>query len=460
MHIAETIFTLAALATPLATGWLIVAIACGTNRMAAFPEKIALGWIAGWTVIGVEMFIAGLARIPFTAATIVAPAVAQLLILTLVARKMGLLYPVDPPVTPARTGGTARILATILAGVVILQLASVVWMTVIRPIQAWDSLVNLSAAAKMFYYSGNLWLDSPDHFFGRGMLLRNTNYPPQNQLMQVWMALWIGRFDECLVKLWAPGYLASIAILSYWGMRRASMPPHAALGAVAILLSSPLLRLHATESYSDVPLAAAILASIIFLWRMTQGEIRLAPLLGLSLASCMLMKDEGTFFAVLCGVSAAMVLATRADSGRTGMSRIIGLAAPLLITFPWFAFKCVHGLGWGADHVTPGLAWHPENIARFFRSLVLLRNFNVVIPVFAVMFVFALFSRRRFLYVYLPVVLYASVFLAVYIFSAFLSQEIMFGSSFYRTVLGWYPSALFLAVLMIHNVWSTAQRPP
>ncbi len=170
--------------------------------------------------------------------------------------------------------------------------------TYLRPIFAWDSFANWSAGAKAFYYSHSLLLNtSPEDFFGKGLLNRNANYPPHNPLMQVWMSLWIGHFDEVFVKFWSPVYLLAMSIYLYVIMAKETSRL-IALSMLVLFLSSPLMSVHSIEAYSDVSLSVYILFSLIMFLFAMRGKSEYWALIGFYSAEALFTKDEAPFFVI------------------------------------------------------------------------------------------------------------------------------------------------------------------
>jgi 4-amino-4-deoxy-L-arabinose transferase-like glycosyltransferase len=324
--------------------------------------------------------------------------------------------------------------------------------TYLRPIFAWDSFADWSAGAKAFYYSHGLLLDvSPEDFFGKGLLDRNANYPPHNPLMQVWMALWIGHFDEVFVKFWSPVYLLAMSFYLYVVMARETSRL-IALAMIVLFTSSPLLSLHSFEVYSDVPLSVYILfALIMFLFGM-RGKHEYWMLMGLYSAEALFTKDEAPFFVLPLLMAAAAFFWQNRGQGICLRKSAVPLFASLFLAVPWFVFKFAHKLGFGADYVTVEFTFRPEMVWKVILLLASLMNFNVFFLFIPLLAILAGRPTKEFILLGMPVLCYASFFILVYTLTVFFSGDLMFQAAVFRNTLTYYPSICLLTFLLLNNL--------
>ncbi len=450
----------AALTVPTVLGFLIVSVLLRDEKNAGLLERLCLAYPIGAGIVTVQMFLLGLMRIPLTLWFSASPPLLEIAGLYFLIKKRRIPLSGRPSlglvseIIGSSASGLKKTALVILFALASAKVGAIFIETYLRPIFAWDSFANWSAGAKAFYYSHGLLLDGrPEDFFGRGLLNRNANYPPFNPLMQVWMSLWVGKFDDVLVKLWSPLYLFSMATYLYLFMARETSRL-VSLGVLVIFLSSPLLSVHAIEVYSDVPLSVYILFSLIMFLQAMRGKNSYWALMGLYAGEALFTKDEAPFFVIPLLMSAFLFYwkgrARNALSGRMIAGSLMGLLLPL----PWFVFKFSHGLGFGADYVTVAFTFRPEMIKKATVIMLSLQNFNVFLPFFPFLLVLSWRPPREFYFLLFPVVCYAIFFMLVYSLTEFFSRSLMFNTAVFRNTLTYYPSICFLTLLLIRNLLS------
>ncbi|MGC1455714.1 MAG: hypothetical protein WA946_11060, partial [Nitrospirota bacterium] len=309
------------------------------------------------------------------------------------------------------------------------------------------------------YYSHGLLLDtSSDDFFGKGLLNRNANYPPHNPLMQVWMSLWIGSFDEVFVKFWSPVYLLAMSVYLYVVMARETSRL-IALSMLVLFLSSTLLSIHSIDAYSDVPLSVYILFSLIMFLYAMRGNYGYWTLMGLFSAEALFTKDEAPFFVLPLFLAAAAFFWKNRSQGTVLPKSAVPLFASLLLAVPWFIFKFSHKLGFGADYVTVEYTFRPEMVLRVITLLASFQNFNVFFVFIPFLTILAGRPTKEFIFLATPVLSYAMFFILVYTLTVFFSGSLMFNTAIFRNVLTYYPSICLLTALLIKTIMLRGDSP-
>jgi len=291
------------------------------------------------------------------------------------------------------------------------------------------------------------------------LLNRNANYPPHNPLMQVWMSLWIGHFDEVLVKFWSPMYLLSMSIYLYIVMARETSRL-IALAILVLFLSSPLLSLHSFEVYSDVPLSVYILFSLIMFLFSMRGKNEYWILMGLFSAEALFTKDEAPFFVLPLLLAAIVFFLQKRGQGIVLRESLIPLVASLLLAVPWFVFKFSHKLGFGADYVTLEITFRPEMVWQVILLLASLANFNVFLLFFPFLAILAGRETKEFILLSMPILCYALFFILLYTLTVFFSGKLMFETAIFRNTLTYYPSICLLTFLLIKTIILVWDRSP
>ena len=333
----------------------------------------------------------------------------------------------------------------------------------LRPIYAWDSWVNWSVGAKLFFYNNGLMLDAPaQDFFTRGAVSRMPSYPPHNPLMQAWMAYWIGSFDEVLVKLWSPPYLLSLALLLYGAAAR-SLNRLTALALLVLFLSSPLLSYHAVETYSDFPLGVTSLCALYAFVQAMRGSSRSWVLAGLFSAAALFIKSDAPGFVGGLMLSAFVFLWMKRREAPV-LPSLLQLMLPLVLVAPWFLFKSLNGLRLLQDYLQEvPLGWHAaEVLPRVASELLSLQNFNILIVALPVLLLVNGRPSRELAHAAAVVLAAALFYVAIYIVITHYFEVLMIGTVFYRNVLIWYPALCFTLILVLQELIgrTTAALPP
>ncbi len=446
---------LLALLLPSMLGYFVLSLMLRNDRDAGLFERMCLAYPLGAGMLTMQMFILGLLRVPLTMRYTLPPLALEIVLLcaSVVWKKI----PLAPPLRfglwdelasrdLSRTKKTAMVLLALWAGI---KLLSIFFETGFRPIYGWDAWANWSVGAKLFYSMKSLLLDGPaQDFFARGAVLRITSYPLHNPLMQVWLSMWTGGFDEVLAKFWSPVYLLALAGYLYVIAAR-ELNRLAALGLLVMFLSSPLLSYHSVEVYSDMPLSVYLfLASACFLYTM-RGKWVYLPLVALFSAEALFTKDESLFFVAPLLLSAAVWIWRSYEMRSQKWRHLASLFAPLLLVAPWYAFKFSHALGLGAEFIKLELVFHPEIIGSVIMKVFSLQNFNLFFALLPILVVLGGKPSNEILHLFVVVVCYEMFFIMLYMFTSFYNYHFTLGTVFYRNLLTFYPVAVLLTVLLI-----------
>ena len=452
------ILTLVALVIPAVLGFLIVSILLRDETTSGLSERLCMAYPLGMGFLTVQMFLLALMRVSLTLWNVAIPIMIEIVGLYLWIRRSKVALIKAPSfglfgeIFGADGHWLKKISLITLTALVIIKIGSIFVETYLRPIFAWDSFANWSAGAKAFYYSHSLLLDTaPEDFFGKGLLNRNANYPPHDPLMQVWMSLWIGHFDEVLVKFWSPIYLLAMSVYLYVVMARETSRM-IALAMLVLFLSSPLLSIHSIEVYGDVPLSVYILFSLIMFLFAMRGKYEYWTLMGLFSAEALFAKDEAPFFVLPLLLAATAFFWQNRGQGIVLRKSAVPLIASLLLAVPWFVFKFSHNLGFGADYVTVEFTFRPEMVWKVILLLASLMNFNVFILFIPILTILAGRPTKEFIFLATPVLCYAMFFILVYTLTVFFSGSLMFNTAIFRNVLTYYPSICLLSALLIKTI--------
>lgn len=452
------ILMLVALVIPAILGFLIVSILLRDETTSGLSERLCMAYPLGMGLVTVQMFLLALVRVSLTLWYVAIPIMIEIVGLYLWIRKSKVVlvktssFGLFNEIFGADDHWLKKISLIVLIALVVIKIGSIFVETYLRPIFAWDSFANWSASAKAFYYSHGLLLDAlPEDFFGKGLLNRNSNYPPHNPLMQVWMSLWIGHFDEVFVKFWSPIYLLAMSVYLYVFMARETSRL-IALSMLVLFLSSPLLSIHSIEAYSDVPLSVYILFSLIMFFFAMRGKYGYWTLMGLFSAEALFTKDEAPFFVLPLLLAAAAFFWQNRGQWPFLRKSAVALLAGLLLAVPWFVFKFSHNLGFGADYVTVEFTLRTEMVWKVFLLLTSFQNFNVFFLFIPILMILSGRPTKEFIFLATPVLCYAMFFILVYTLTAFFSGNLMFNTAIFRNSLTYYPSICLLTALLIKTI--------
>lgn len=456
-----------AILLPTLLGFFILAVILRNDRGTPLGERIGLAFPLGAGILTFQIFLLGIMRVPLTLTNTTLPVLTELILIAIwIWRRKILLIP-DPGVTDGlvaeflspRNHWLKKGVFAVLLLWIVSKLFSVFLLTGLRPVFAWDAWANWSAGAKVFFHSHSLLLDVPaQDFFGENAVDRNVFYPLHNTLMQLWISLWIGRFDDVYVKFASPAYLLSMAVCFYYTAYRETNRLFA-LVMLGIVLSSPLLSYHSIELYSDQMLGVYLfLASVSFLKAM-KGNASYWLLAGIYSTEAIFTKNEAFFFVIPFVLSAIMYLRADVNSRSIKFAHIRSLIAPLLVLIIWYGFQLYYGLEFAAMLATQARQtlhfWIDSSIfninARIFGAylyyLMSLQNFNVIFFFFPVMLLAHGKLSRECIHLLFPVACYMLFFLMLYLFiTGFYSSYSM---CLARNMLTFYPVVCLLMVLLL-----------
>jgi hypothetical protein len=447
---------LAAILLPTVLGFLVTAILFrevdGTS--ADLLDRLALSYPLGMGLLTFQMFALALLRIPLTLAALVPLLVLESIALVFWLRAAGIPYAPRPSfglwqeiASPAASLLRKAVLALLTVWIVI-KAGSILYEASLRPIFGWDAWANWSASAKAFFYARGLMLDAPgEDFFGGGIVSRIQSYPLHNHLLQLWLALWAGGFDEVLVKLWSPFYLICAAAALY-GFARRETGRTAALALTAVFLGSPLISYHGVEAYSDMMLGVNLLFALLSFVRAMRGNRGAWPLVGFFSAVALFTKNESPGFILPLLLSSAVFLwmNRRRSPLAPAAARIL---VPFVLVAPWLLFKFIHSLSLTQDAHQISPAWQPGVLPFVLRQFLSFENFGILFPMLVLLLVVNGRPSRELLHALFPVAFYAAFFVLIYSLVEYYHRTLLLGTIFFRNTMTYYPAACLVTAIVI-----------
>ncbi|NND66551.1 MAG: hypothetical protein HKN19_03090 [Halioglobus sp.] len=214
-----------------------------------------------------------------------------------------------------------RLLFGLLLAFVLLRLVSLGLEILWRPLFPWDATMHWATKAKVWFAEGSMvpfvqyneWAE----LFGEGVFTdRHPEYPATIPLLQVWMNLALGAWNESLMNLpWLVCY-AALGLLFYGHLRFAGLAAVTAMAFTYLLLSMPLLNIHvALAGYADLFLGATYGAALMFFfhWCQDRAPWKLVAMV-IFLLLCPALKNEGTIWAASLAPAFAAMLLPRTET--------------------------------------------------------------------------------------------------------------------------------------------------
>lgn len=452
------ILAVLAIAVPLGIGALLL------HRM-GFPGSVHKGlWLGasygvGLTVVSLVLGVLPLLKIPLSVGWVVPVVMTVGVALWL---STGRFPSGMAPRSTSNDEGTTAWLRTVWwigLGCLVFKLGLIGIRTVHKPVMGWDAGETHSLRAKALFHEQTIlpstwkWIGSPD-------------YPPGIPLLELWVTLFQGGWDDTAIKILFPGFLIALLAMLY-GVLRETLRPLGALAGVWMAASLPLLAQHATDAYLDLPLAYTTLGVSVFLWRYSRtGRIPDLLVASLMAAFGIWIKREGfVAFGIALGLLGLWMWTTRtAEGARRGWVLGVFAAMPLLVWASWAGFQ------WIIQETVP-LSFQPTSLMDVFaRSFLVVsyagaelwtsRNWNVLWPIFAGLWL--VHVRRSFtpdvLFFAWPVLLTLGVFLAVSA-STEMGEYLEKGNTLHRMVLHVAPLAVVFVALMFGDTWAGLGKP-
>lgn len=217
----------------------------------------------------------------------------------------------------------SKLLFVFLAALIALRTGSLGLEILWRPLFPWDATMQWATKARVWFEYNSIapfvdqhaWLETG----GEGVFTdRHPHYPGAIPLLQVWMNLATGRWDESLMNL--PWLLCFVALgTAFYGqLRLAGIGPMIAMGFTYMLMSMPLVNIHvALAGYADLFLAAAYCGTLMALhnWGVTR-QSWLAGLAVIFAVACPLIKNEGLIWALTLLPALAVALMPRRQAAK------------------------------------------------------------------------------------------------------------------------------------------------
>ena len=267
-----------ALFLPWAAGTLcLIAVGRDASR-STLLAAVAYGQLAGIALLTLFMRVASYIALPWSFAGLASALAAVSVGAAIVLRVRGAGTPATRVAIGAPLGDAWRILAALAALLLVARCASLAYEVVLQPLYPWDAWTQWATKAKVWsalrgmapFIGYTQWLAG-----NPGYVDTAPHYPATVPLLQAWIALALGRFDDALVNLpWLAIYVA-LGVGIYAQLRRLDVAAPLALIVTYMGLSLPLLDTHvALAGYADLPVAATLALGMLALMRWERDRSR------------------------------------------------------------------------------------------------------------------------------------------------------------------------------------------
>jgi hypothetical protein len=447
------LMTTLALALPLLLGGLWLSLAAPARAVARPALVWGNGALLGLLLLpqilrGLHALGLALAFLPTASATgaLIAAAAA----IHLARTRRGQQKPLPAPGMPAAQRALFLLLALLIAARVATLGLEILW----RPLFPWDATMHWATKAKVWFELGYMapfventaWLNT----VGEGVFTdRHPDYPATIPLLQVWMSLAVGRWDESLMNL--PWLLCFIALgFAFYGqLRTAGVGALTSIAFTYLLLSMPLLNIHvALAGYADLFLGAAYCAALMAFHNWLTTRQRWQGILAIVFAlACLTIKNEGAAWALT--LLPALVVSVKTRHKLAKLSLLFALTLALLSVLAHKNPALV------ADALRQITALHISGLGGIIQAIWLHDNWHLLGYLFAAVIPLGLLSPGALTQRYPGLVVALScalgIFLFLFLFTAFGEGASNF-TGVGRLCIHLFPGLLFLCALLA-NEW-------
>lgn len=279
------------LALPFVTGYTFLNFLFRKNRL-NLAVSLSLSYGLGLGILTQWMFLLGILGIKYNVQIIGAPLLIFSIFLVPFVFKRGKKNYVST-VTMSSIKTLDKVFCVLLGAYIVYYIFYVFWRALNIPIYSWDAIASIAFKAKVFFFEKTI--PNLKNFPS----VSHPSYPIHVPLIQTWIALNLGVWNEQLIKIIFPiAFLSFIIIhnnfLTYYTNKKW------ALFGTVLLISSNLLILHATISYRDLFLLYYNCTTIILLllWNSKKDDAFLI-LAALYAGFATFTKLEGTAYLVI-----------------------------------------------------------------------------------------------------------------------------------------------------------------
>ncbi|MFZ5877292.1 MAG: hypothetical protein ACOYXU_12915 [Nitrospirota bacterium] len=343
-------------------------------------------------------------------------------------------------------------------------LVGVLWLiaasrAALKPVQGWDAWTDYTFKAKAIFLDGAI----SNAMFSSVVA---PNYPLGVSLQEVWIAWFMGTWDDVGIKWLFPGYLLALIGLVY-GALREHMSPRIAIAGTLAATGFPLLLQHAQDGYTDLPFAYFALGNAVALTAYARRDDRRHLLVAAVMAAGLVWTRADGAGLVACSalVLAAYDVRRRGVGWRSSLAPVSVYVAPAVAvwgtwTFVTLSLNLPSNLESDAAHGVPVLARWASVLGSLAGALFLDGNWGIywAMAALAALYRFHETFESDMMFFVWPSVAYIGMIVVLFGTTG-LSRFVLDGTVIHRVVLHVVPVTAIWVVLAFGRWWGVAAPP-
>lgn len=258
----DLIKLLAALILAFCAGWAALSAVFYKEKALSMAERVSLSCPVGFGLISIGMAALSFFGVAFSPTSILA-GLLPIFFLALMAHFKRKDHRQAAPVTAFSKAPLGLLEKFLILGISF-GIVYAFFLTLIKPIEAYDAIAIYGLKSKIFYFSKAI----PSNFFVNFRdFVPHTEYPLLIPLAETYIYIMLGSLNDLLVKVVFPIYYLGILAISYLIMRKLCSRKKSLL-LLFFLSTIPIMRDHTATGYADIPFTFYYSASFfyLFLW--------------------------------------------------------------------------------------------------------------------------------------------------------------------------------------------------
>lgn len=317
-------------------GWNILFWIIRRDLSFSFLEKCALSYIIGLGILSVQMLLYSILNLKFSLISLLIPHI-------LVSVINGVMFINTPPTGTRVPKAKNEIFDILLLSGILFQVFYAFFKALIKPMDSFDSIGNFAYKAKLFFMERYIPYDL---FLNIGIDVQHPDYPLLIPLSETWVYMFLGNWNDLLVKAIFPMFFLCLLVIFYFILRRV-IGKRLALVSTFFLATIPHFLNYATIGYADFALTTFCSLSFLYIFTWISQERRDKYLI---LATCLTIlavwtKHEGTMFLMInIAILALFALLNIRNITRSELVGIFSFALIcIILAAAWFYYYHIIG---------------------------------------------------------------------------------------------------------------------
>lgn len=331
----------------------------------------------------------------------------------------------------------------LIVSLILTQIIFIFGNALARPTAAYDSMAMWSLKAKILFYENKVDFNHENNFLYLGGA-NHRNYPWHIPLLQFWLHVNLGEYNDLKTNFIFVFYFLSILILIYYFLLN-FIGRYKSLIFTFFLSSMPLIFYHGFNAYADLVLAFYILAGFgLFCFYLENNQKNYLFLSAIFWGAALFTKNEAIIFIIALALSIFLYYHYKSLK----IKEVLGFFLLILAcALPWFIFHFIHELK--ISNVQNELGFHPEIMPKILNGLFTGMSWNIwwFIALLTILINFQkIIFNKNILFAWMFLALSFLGFFILYLFT----QEYQFALNYtalLRNILVLTPVSLFVAGL-------------